>query len=150
MYTIAFNKNEKGNNVSINSITIDGKDLAMMAFSLDKTLLGLYHFYLQNPCESLTIFNNTIANKKEIRSILKNRWLINRTNLSEELADIKLDCINEIVSSLSEKLNDNETNNLDKIVITYRIILYEYAKYGLEEYLKEKKENYSRKISREE
>lgn len=149
MYTITFNKNKEGSNVSIRSITIDRNDLEMMEFSLDISLLNLYHFYLQNPCESLTIINNTYANKKEIISILKSRWLINKTNLNEDMAEIKLDCINEIVSVLSKKLDEETTNTLDRMIITHDIILYEYARCELEEYLKEKRKNYPKERIKE-
>ncbi len=149
MYKIEYNKNKKGNDTSINYLIVDGKDIDMMRYSLDMELMGLYGNYLKEPCESMIIFNNNNQNKKEIKSILRSRWLINATNLDEDIAGLKLECIDEILLKLNEKLLDRNTQGLDVMIIRFEIILYNYAKETLENYLNEKKEDYIKRRIKE-
>lgn len=149
MYKIVYNKNKKGYNTSVHALIIDGKDLDIMRYSLDLTLLRLHGTYLKEPCESLIIMNNTNQNRKEIRSILKSTWLFNEETLTEELANLRLETINEYLERLNEKLLDPDTMGLDVIFVKFDIYLYEYAKETLENYLNIKKGSHNKKRVKE-
>ncbi len=149
MYKINYKKSKRGWKGSIDSLIIDGKDLDMMRYSLDMTLMRLHGTYLKEPCESLIIMNNTRENKKEIRSILKARWLFNEETLTEELADLRIETINKYLEKLNEKLLDSNTQGLEVMFIKFEINLYQYAKESLENYLNSNKEENIKKRIKE-